>query len=278
MNYYTIKTENMGSGTPFVARLLLFILNLRAKVFITDDEKIKFDIVHGRFYDHAKFAFLAYKDLCEIHNKFISEVEQGTIASLNKNTIYLEKEIDTDARRLTYSILSEAGIAFKEFINEYPKLFDDFSLGFMGQDDKKYQKGLTSIREKNSTFADYLESNRQGWTEKLVEIRNKKEHRGWELPEYTFFVVDGKIKIDSPQIEGILYIDFLRFVLASLFTFAEEIMVYTLSINIRYEYVYEIPRDERRKEVASRFDICIADKKYKPWILNANGADMDLLL
>lgn len=272
-----IKNEDGGTGSPFVARLLLTILQFRDKTGLNDDKRKQFDAIYERFYDHAKLAYLSNKELSEINKKYVAEVEKGTVVSIQNNVLLVRKEIDTDARRLTYSILSEAEIAYKEIISGYTKLFDAPDLGFMLQEDKKFKKGLLNIREKDLILADYLESNRNAWTGKLNKIRNEKEHGGWKLPEYHFNVVNGDISVVYPRIDGIGYIEYLQYILASLFTFAEELIVDALNRCVPYEYVYEIPRDERRIEIAARFDMCFVGDIFVPWVLQYKGPDMELI-
>lgn len=278
MCYFEIKTENKGTGTPFVARLLFTILQFRDQTGVDDDRKCIFDDIYKRFYDHAENAYLSYIELREIHKKYIDEVYAGKIVSKQKNVLLIGKTIDTEARRLTYSILSEAEIAFKDLINLYDKMFDAPSLGFMAQNDKMFKKGIINIREKDLNLANYLESNRKEWTGRLSEIRNKKEHGGWCLSEYHFTTDNGVLLVACPMIDGKFYLEYLQFLLASLFTFAEELMVYALNMCIEYGYVYEIPKCERKKDVATRFNMCFVRDEHEPWILKYNGPDVDLLL
>lgn len=277
MNGFMIKTEEMGTGTPFIARLLFTILIFRDKISMSEAQKMIFDELYERFFDHAKLAYLSYIELQKIHRAYMAEVEEGTVVSIQKNTLLIKKEIDTEVRRVTYSILSEADIAYKEIINGYGKMFSAPDLGFMAQDDNKFKKGILGIREYNLTLANYLELNRKAWTGKLNAIRNKKEHGGWRLPEYQFKIINGKIIIIYPKIDGIEYILYLQFLLASLFTFAEELMVSTMNMLMAYEYVYEIPQTERRHDVAIRFDTCFVGSEYEPWTLKYKGPDMELV-
>lgn len=277
---FVIRSEPYGSGTPFFARLFLFIMQLRDKLIFTDKEKMDFDKIYGRFYESAKAAYLAFRELVKLHYDYIESIDQNNVVRVINNTIQIDRTIDDEARRLTNVILSEAEIAYKGYVNEIPKLFDNFDLGFMAQKDSRFQTGLSNIRKIDGNLADYLEKNRDSWGNQLTEIRNQKEHKGWLLPNYQFGINpsgDGVITV-APKIESTFFLDYLGELIAGLFTFAEELSVYLLSSNLEYEYVSLIPPEERNKQNISRFRIVIVGTSLcEPWTLKYTGPDYSLI-
>ena len=277
--FMLVKTENYGIGSPFFARLFLFVLQLRDKLLYTEEEKLLFDNAYARFLEPAKTAYLSFRKIVAIHHEFISQFEFGSTVFIQNNTFTVNNTIDSDARSLTNSILSEAEIAFKGYINEFAKLFDDFQLGFMAQKESRYQAGINNLRDTDDLIACYLDRNRKAWVEKLTSIRNRKEHDGWQLAPYQYQYDENKsrIVICPPKINGMMYLDFLQFILSGLFTFVEELTVHLLSLNLEYQYVYQIPLEERKKEHMAKFATSfITDKKSDPWILEYLGPDYTL--
>ena len=277
---FLLRTEDNGTGTPFYARLFLFVLLLRDKMLSSSEDKLGFDEKYASFIEPAKLAYLSFRKLVKLHNEYVEELASGSVISARQQTIAVDKTIDSDVRSLTNTILSEAEIAFKGYINEFIKLFDGIQLGFLAQKDKTYQLEIEKLRSNDALLADYLYKNREAWMSSLNSARNRKEHAGWQLPRYqfTYNKMTNQIEIIPPQIDGMMYLDFLANILSSLFTFAEELTVHLLSVNLQFHYVYQIPLGERKKENAARFATCfITDTAHEPWELVYTGPDYTLI-
>ncbi len=277
--FFLIKTENYGTGSPFFARLLLFILQLRDLLLPSEEARLEFDRIYDRFFEPAKSAYLSFRSLVNTHNEYVEELISSHLISVQNNTISVDKTIDSDVRRLTNSILSEADIAFKGYINEFSTLFDGLHLGFMAQKEKDYQKGLENLRAMDSLLADYVDENRKTWERRLNKTRNEMVHGGWQLPQYQFgFNKEAdRLEMYPPQIEGMMYLDFLGTILSGLFTFVEEMTVYLLSTQLRFQIVYQIPIENRKKENLARFALgYITDQYLDPWELIYTRPDYSL--
>ena len=90
---FVIRTEPYGSGTPFFARLFIFIMQLRDKLIFTDEGKMDFDLIYGHFFEPAKAAYLAFHDLVRLHYDYIESITQTNVVRVNNNTIQIDRTI-----------------------------------------------------------------------------------------------------------------------------------------------------------------------------------------
>ena len=277
-NIMVIELDRFGTSTPFIARLQLFVLKLRDIIYSDDTEKYAFDSAYDRFFEPAKRAFISYKKILELHQNYLNDMEAGKIVLLNGNTINVLSSIDSELSLLVNEVLSEAEMAFKGLINEFfPFLRVNYK--FMTQKEKVFEKGIKELEENDPLLADYLRTNRAEWSSKLNRIRNEKEHNGWNLPRVQFLKDEkDNVKVVFPTIENVFYLDFIKFILSSMFTCAEELIVYILQKQLNIIYVYEMPDEEKNQQIAFRFNVALSGFQfYREWNLHYEGPDFSLL-
>jgi hypothetical protein len=216
------KVGDEGTASPFVARIMLGVMQIRDAVY---DEKARtqFDDLYEPILSGLRNAREASQDIAREWEQHQAKVESGAIVSVRGRTIHIGENIDRSLKRDLDSFLNTAVRTIKHSLQ---LLASDLGvqIGFLFQKEAAFEAGIAKTRAFNPMLADYLLATRQ-WSEPLVLMRNDLEHGKIPAPKVSYTLDNMPVKAEEPVLNGQRITEFTNGVLDRICCFVEEIVV-----------------------------------------------------
>lgn len=263
------KIADEGSSSPFFARIFIGIMHLRDFVFPTSEsiQRKRFDECYAAVYSpllNARTSMEAFDRLWQEH---LEKVESGELARIEGNNISISDSIDEEFRKQFESFVYSTSRSLKQGMQNLSRNFG-VDIGFLFQNQEKFEFGLDSLRSQDSLLSEYLNQTRN-WSDPLISIRNLIEHEGWILPQITYRRSRTTVFADQPQVFGRSVTEFVGFSFDRFCCFFEDITTYMLQKHLSRNFIItEIPVVERVPHMPERFHITLATRESIPWTLN----------
>jgi hypothetical protein len=260
------KFADEGSSSPFMARLLLGIMNLRDTVFPEPVERTKFDKAYEVFNTLVSIRS-ANNDIVAMWKDHVEKVTTSKIVRMRGATIEIEESIDKDLRKQIESFLN-GGVRALKGMQKFLGLLK-VDIGFLFQKPAAFAKGLAKLEKTDPLLAEYLGQTRT-WSERLIKARNDVEHDGWVLPRIAYSKTESNgMQAVEPQISGQTVSEFVTTMLDRLMCFVEEVTVHCLQKQLPPGVnITEIPLAERANaETAVRFRLTTAQGGSPAWTI-----------
>lgn len=258
------KVSDEGTQTPLIARLFLGVLKLRDVILSDPEEKKKFDTLYDVVLSSLRTARKSAQRIAKLWHEHSRKVASGEVARLQGQTIHVEECVDEELRKEVESFVIAAGRTIKEGMQKFTTEAK-VDIGFLFQRQAVFAAGLAALETTDRALADYLQQART-WSERLQEIRNAIEHKGWILPRATYSREAETIKADQPSISGQPVTEFVSFVFDRVACFVEELSAYCVQRQMPAGItITEIPLAERPEEAPERFRVTPASGGLPPW-------------
>ncbi len=262
------KFANEGTSTPFIARVHMGLLTLRDKVFPDEPSRRDFDT-------HFDFVltqlFNARATAQEIKQAWIEherKVSTGEVAQITPGSIQINESVDNTLGKQVDDFLNGTVRALKHGMQSLTKTLQ-VDVGFLFQNAKELEKGLSALEKTDRVLADYLRASRD-WTEPLQESRNAIEHKGWKLPRVTYSPALGKVHVKEPEILSMPVTKFVERYLDRVICFVEEVTAHCLQAKMvsRGMTLTEIPLAQRVQQAPERFQPTLLTGGMETWKLS----------
>ncbi len=260
------KFADEGSTSPFMARLFMGIVRFRDAVFPHGAKRDEFDKAYDFFIMTLMNARTTAQEIGQLLVEHARKVSQGEIAKTQGQAIQIDQSIDRQLRRDVETFLNSAVRALKQGMQDVTKIVH-VNIGFFFQKPDSFANGVAALEKTDPHLAAYLREARK-WSERLLDIRNAVEHKGWTLPRIRYSQDSGGIRSEEPQISGQPVSTFVEFTLDRLCCFGEEVTSHCLQSCLSAGIsITEIPPSQRKPEIPERFQFTLATGGMPVWTI-----------
>lgn len=257
-----LNAMDEGSAEPFIARLMIGILELRDQhvqarlQFQSRLEPMRkeFDGLYGPVLDAlfvARKAATCIRDSVEQHQQ---KVKSGEIVGWQRNALEIHESINSLLQDDLGRFLNSATRAVKLLQPAAVHLGTD--IGGLFVKDLNYENRMRELEAAGrSPLAEYLRRCRTEWSERLVKRRNALEHEGWVLGSVKYLPsADRTVTIAEPTIDSVGVSEWVTRQVAHVLAFVEEIMAEAFAHALPPELILvEIPAADRDPTQPRRF-------------------------
>jgi hypothetical protein len=263
------KVGDEGSSSPFVARLMIGVMEIRDAVYDDKAGRDHFDELYDPVLSALRNARETSQDIVKEWEQHRAKVESGAIVITSGRTVHISENIDRSLKRDLESFLNTAVRTIKHSLQVIAKdLGVDF--GFLFQKESTFQAGITNMRASDPMLADYLLATRQ-WSEPLVLTRNNLEHGTILSPSVNYRLDSFPVRAEEPRFEGQPVTEFTDVVVDRVCCFVEEITVFCLRKQLPRGFeITEVPLAERDPSIPGRFHVTVTPGGRQPWALRAH--------
>jgi hypothetical protein len=258
------KIADEGTGTPFIARIMLGIMTLRDTVYTDESVRDDFDRLHESVTSSLFNARTSSQDIVRMWDGHARRVAAGEIAEVRGGNLQIAESIDRGLRREVESFLNAAVRTTKTGMQHLAKHLN-MDIGFLFRQQGGFEEGIAAMEKTNPALAAYLRDVR-AWTEPLLLLRNDLEHAIWSLPRVTYTRTDSGVRAEQPHIGSKPVTEFTADSFDRLCCFVEELTVHGLQRQMPPGItIAEVPRAERRAEAPERFRITLSAGGLPAW-------------
>jgi len=264
------KIADEGTTSPFMARLFAGILSLRDRIIPRGMQRDAFEKEFDKEYEAV---LTALENARDAHKKIIAAVQghreklaTGAIVQRESHNVKIIEEIDHTLRKEIESFLNAGVRAIKDNQQRVLRRLG-IEIGFLYKKQGAFDAGILNARRQHPELAEYLIRTRQGWSERLIGIRNGL-HSSWTLGRVRYNVTDIAVTMREPEVDGQPITTFVTDMLDHLLSFIEETTAYGLKTLLpEMVSLREIPIVERRSDFPERFRITLVTSGAPLWRL-----------
>jgi hypothetical protein len=258
-----------GSTSPFVARLMMGVMEVRDSVYDDQVGRNHFDELYDSILSGLRSARQTSRDIAKEWEEHRAKVESGAIVSVNGRVVHIRENIDRSMKRDLESFLNTAVRTIKQSLQAFAKDLG-VNIGFLFQKESPFQAGVRKTRVSDPTLADYLLATRL-WSEPLLLMRNDLEHGTSPAPKVSYALDNSAVRAEEPIIDGQPITKYANEVLNRICCFVEEITIFCLGRQLPRGFeITEVPHPERDPIAPSRFHVTVTPGGRQPWLLVAH--------
>lgn len=255
------RRTNEGTSSPYMARLILGVLEMRDMVIshvLRKDHYVwrgHFDDLYVPVQDAMGAARKHSARVVELVATHRAKIESGEIVSYGHNAVYINESISEPLGEAFASFVTSAVRAVK--LHQDVLAFLDLDVGFLFAKPASFEAGVKKLRESGQEIlGDYLDATRAGWSERLINRRNKLEHEGWRLDDVLHPPApNGVPRMVEPEVEGVLVSEWVPEMLGHVLAFVEEAVAYAVQriMAPNNAALAEYPLESRDPTIVRRF-------------------------
>jgi hypothetical protein len=251
------ETGMEGTSEPFIARVMLGVIQMASKMFFQEEKKI-FD---ERFQGTLNPALSLRRDLVNVRALIAGHREalsKGTIVRKAQPDPLLTERIDSPLRSHTVHFLEMAS-AIIENLPSAMKSFE-INIDYMTQREERFAKGCERYEAKYPDLVAYLRKLRPVVLE-IGEQFKKMRVEGWNLPNVKYSCTNGIVSMNEPLVGSEPVGKYIARVFDILALTIEEVMMYGFqhALNGSLQAIAEIPLQQRDPSNAQRFVMGMRD-------------------
>lgn len=267
------KVSDEGTQEPFVARLLMGILELRDHALRslfrgTDFEKhrIEFDEKYDPVLTALKVIRQAAKEIAFLVCEHAAEIASGAIVEFQRNAVNFRKNIDGPLHEATARLLANGVIALRH-VQDVTKMFG-INIGGFFQRPENFERHMDALKGQHRALEQYLRASRRVWSEQFIQQRADLEHNAWTLPQVHYEQSGPKaFKVREPDVCGLPVSEFAVLSSRRLFGFVENVVVYTFKTALDGPLtIFEIPHKQRDPHFPRRFQVQLKSQRKSEWL------------
>ena len=244
------KDSDFWTSTLWVARLRLWILQLRDNIFFDSSKRNEFDDLIDPIFTDLESAYIMKLKISEIIEKHAIWFDEKSVYSIQNWHIIFSQNVDRELNDLFQNFILRLNKSIKDDLQKLMK-FLWIDHGFFYQKDEKYEKWKIEFLQKNPKFDSFIEmlDGDRKWYYLLNTIRNWYEHDWFKLPdiEYDFKANNIVIPKEIMRIE-ILWENGWQFI--------EDVIIKWLSLHLQEGcFFVTVPEDQRDKSMPLKYNI-----------------------
>jgi hypothetical protein len=258
--FQIVKVAEEGTTEPFLARLMLGVLELRDKMVASsglrgpalEKRRKDFDTAYQPVLTPLESARKAAKGVVSLVETHVAAVTSGEIVKFQRNAFSIKTSIDSHLHDGVAQFLVQGAIALKN-VQGLTLQFDLHIAGFY-QKKGAFSRSMAALAAcGHGALAGYLEAVRAVWSEDFLARRDALEHASWTLPQATYEQSGLSVAVCEPQVAGVPVSKFVKLGMRRLVAFVETVTVYSIKTALRGLRVVEIPSCYRDPDVPRRF-------------------------
>lgn len=276
-----VKAMDEGTSEPFIARLMVGILELRDNFIQSrmssqaelEPMRKEFDDLYGPVLD-ALFAMRkSASSIRELLKAQQRKLISGEIVGWQRNALEIHESINSQLQEDFSKFLNSAVRAVK--LLQAAASHIGVSIRGIFAKPHNYERQMLELEAAgHPQLAAYLRSSRTGWSERLVARRNALEHDGWSLGSVQYSPMpDRTVHMREPTIDSENVSEWVTSQTAHVLAFVEDVMVYAFQKALPPEVIIvEIPATERDRTQPCRFRLGFPRfEAVGPWTLQYNA-------
>ena len=257
-----IKFSDEGTSSPFPARLMLQMCELRDGIILDSDMRKRFDEAYGPIIDNFMETRQAISELKQLEERHRDELRNGSAAKIAANGhITITRPIEVQYRGL----IKEFFLKGQMIISTIPRVGKVFGLktSFFFADDAKYSKGAKHLEQKwpNAILAiKHLDWARSGWYSDFNSFRNRIVHESFKFPNTTYEVdADSKVTPKFPALSDVAdNCKLFEKLCECILELVEACVIFFFSTQLRGDQVImQIPEDQRDPANVRKYRLCM---------------------
>ncbi len=268
------KISDEGTSEPFIARLMLGILELRDRALNSlfrgtdlEGHRGEFDERYDPVLTALQTARKAAREVASLVSEHSAKVILGAIVEFQPNAVSFRENIDYPLHEASARLLVNGVIALKH-LREVTKMFS-IDIGGFFQKESQFENAMETLRAGgHHPLQEYLRAARKIWTEEFIQQRADLEHKGWTLPPVRY-EQSGPMSftVREPLICNLPLSEFAAMSVRRLFAFVENVIVYTFKVSLSGPLtIIEIPRDQRDPTSPRRFRVNLRGHDRPEWV------------
>lgn len=271
--FFVQMASRFGTGSALGARLHLGVLELRDFVLGGDaasrsvqERRARFDRPFVALYAEIERAMVAGQRLLEVWSHHAAAIQDARVVGAGMN---LPESVDAELHRLLQDVVE----ASKRAIGGVRTLLKDcfgYEVKFVShlKEKEDFKRQLESLRSVDPELANFLLEARSHWVAALIGLRNRMEHDGWFLEPCRYTIVDGKVKVTEPAVDGDRVTIFVGKLVNRLCLFTEVVLAHVLQMHMdEHVVIAEVPPAERPKQNGIRFRPVLYLDHVERWVL-----------
>lgn len=260
------KAESEGASSPFVARLMIGVMEIRDAVFVGGAERKHFDDLYDPALSGVRDAREASRAIASAWANHLSAVKEGRIVRIVGRQVHIDESIDRPIRRELDAFLTTAVRTIKTAMQTLASSYG-IDIGFLFKKEAAFRAGVGRLALSHAPLAAYLECTRK-WSEPLISARNTLEHGVVQSLRVTYELDKSPVTANEPLFEGMLVTSYTAEAVDRIACFVEEVTVYCLSTKLPQGIqVSEVLPARRDAEVPRRFRLSVSPGGQAPWML-----------
>jgi hypothetical protein len=269
------KIGDEGTSTPFIARIFMGLLRIREMVYRDPKERRGFDSILDQALSSLLSSRASAQQIQEMWKTHSEDVAAGKVAHVQGDTIHVNSDFNRRFQKEVNSFLYDAARTLKEGMQKVGRTTGR-EIGIMFRKPDDYQRGLDALRATDRVLAAYVQQTRNTWSERLIEARNKLDHKGWVLPRVTYEIRNDRVVVHEPLIDGWPAVSFVTFMIDRLSCFVEEFALYCFQSRLPEGIaITEIPMMDRSVEAPERFTFTLQTGGLPKWLLTYHASPFE---
>jgi len=269
------KFADEGTTNPFVARLMLGVLQVRESVYKQPNENDRFDELYDPVITGLRNARDARRDIEKCWEDHRAKVAAGIIARIERGSIHIEGSIDRTLKKELEGFLNTS-VRIVKHLMQTLAAHHGIDIGFLFQRQAPFEAGMAKLKLTDAVLSSYLQATRL-WSEPLVLMRNNLEHSTPPSLKVSYVNENGSVAAKEPIIGTEPVTEFVKNRLDRVLCFVEELTMYCLQKKLPTGLTLtERPLAERDESVPLRFQLTVASGGLQPWTLSAHTRKFDL--
>ena len=265
-NVVVHQTGNEGTSSPFVARMLAGLMELRDSAIERDTARREFDA----FYEHVLAGMRdvreASREIRRIWSAHADAVAAAAIVSRRGPQTRISESIDRPLSAAVDTLLVASTRTIKTALQKL--------VGYLGRDigclfkaENAFDTGLRRLSQSDPALAEYLAAART-WTQPLVKARNNLEHALAATAKVEYSIEPQSVSAIEPELFGSPLIRSSEITVERLLCFVEEVVAHCIVLKLPSGMgVHEVPSAARDADFPRRFQMTVRPGGLSPWVL-----------
>lgn len=274
------KVSDEGTREPFIARLMVGILELRDRALNSffrgadlERHRTEFDARYDPVFTALQTVRSAAREVESLVSEHSAKIASGAIVEFQPNAVSFKENIDRPLHESTARLLVNGVIALKH-LQAVTEMFG-INVGGFFKKPSNFDKAMGEVKADHPALEQYLRIARNVWTETFIQQRANLEHEGWTLASVVYEERGPrKYKVRQPEVCGSPVSEFAVLSARRLFAFVENIIVYTFKTTLPHPLtIFEISASLRDPHFPRRFQVNLRNPDKAEWLLLYSDAD-----
>lgn len=260
------KMGDEGTGSPYVARLMLGVMKIRDAVWPDESGRNHFDAKYDPILSGITSARESGREIQKAWDLHQVEVGSGVSVRAAGRHVHVDKSIDRQLKRELESFLNVSARTLKTSLQSLAKdLGIDF--GFLFARESTFQAGIARVSSHDAMLSSYLISVR-AWSEPLMLLRNDLEHGVIPSPRVTYSIETLPVRVFEPQFAGQPLTQFVSETLDKVCCLVEEMTIFCLQRNLpKGLEISEVAPVNRTADAPERFRLTVSPGGLPAWTM-----------
>lgn len=234
MGFQVRKVADIGSSTPWVARLWIGVINVRDSVF-NEATRGNFDNKYAPILDNLLECYNAMRLLHRTLSEHETKAHSQQIFTFQNRNLTVTESIDVTMNQAFKDFFIKGNIAINHVFS-FSK-FMGHNISFLRKNkDNDFEESaskLVSNCPETKALVEMLRGDRTTWYKYFVDVRDRIEHESLPRLVVQYSGESPNVRAHFPLIDHVGLVDLTTKVWDNLFEFVEDTAIFLLSLKLR---------------------------------------------